>query len=84
MPHDSYNVDFIDDSLKSVRNIVEVADEHNGPAEFSGMVIIKIKNGAGVNITLRLIDVLHVPNLKKRLFSLISLIDQNRDVKLSK
>ena len=64
--------------------MVEVADGHNVPAEFSGTAIISTKNDAGENITLCLIDVLHVPNLERKLYSFMSLIDQNHDVKLSK
>ena len=79
-----YRTDFIPDSIQQIRKVVEVADGYNVPANHSGTVIIKTKNDAGKNITLRLLDVLHVPNLERRLFSLLSLIDQNHDVKLSK
>ena len=83
MPHGPIKKRFHQLLNKITLKIVEVADGHNGPAEFSGTVIIKTKNDAGENITLRLIDVLHVPNLERRLFSLMSLIDQNHDVELS-
>ena len=55
-------MDFINDSMKSVKKIVEVADGYNVLAEFSGTAIIKTKNDVGENITLCQIDVLHVPN----------------------
>ena len=52
-----------------------VAEGHNMLVKFSGTV----KNDA---IILWLTDVLYIPNLERRLFSLMSLIDQNHNVKL--
>ena len=79
-----YKIDFINDSIKSFKKIVEVADGRSVPVELSGTVMIKTKNDPCEHITLRLIDVLHVPNRERRLFSSMCLMNQNHDVKLSK
>ena len=48
-----YKSDFENDSIKSIKQVVEVADGHNIPAEFSGTILIQTKNDAGERIILR-------------------------------
>ena len=79
-----YKSDFLPETIRSVNKVVEVADGHTVPATLCGKVLVITSTDLGQKINLRIEDVLLVPNLERRLFSLMSLIEQDHDVRLSR
>ena len=79
-----FKEDFIPGTECTENRVVEVADGFTVPAVLSGTIEIGVHNDVGEYIKLKLENVLHVPPLARRLFSLMSLIDQDHDVRLSR
>ena len=67
-PHES---DFLPETVRSANKVVEVADGHTVPATLCGTVLVITSTDLGQKINLRIEDVLLVPNLERRLFSLM-------------
>ena len=79
-----FRSDFLPNSESTIDRVVEVADGFTVPAKISGTILLHVLNDNGENIHLKLENVLHVPDLARRLFSLMSLIEQDHHVMLSK
>ena len=62
--------------------MVDVADGFTVPAKISGTILLNVQNDNGEKINLKLENV--YPGLARRLFPLMSLIEQDHDVMLSK
>ena len=78
-----YKTDFVADTLREDHRLVEVANGYEVQATLSGTIVMPIFNDYGEKIHLRLEKVLYVPELTRRLFSLISLVDQQHKVLMS-
>ena len=70
-------------SEKPETKSVEVADGFTVSAPSSGTVIIDVLTDQNDDIKIRIHNVLYVPGLAQRLFSLMSLIKEGHDVTLS-
>ena len=79
-----YKSDFQQGSETQEDKAVEVADGFTVPSTLSGTVIIHVTSDQGDPIHIRIQGVLHVPELSRRLFSLMALIQDGHDVTLSK
>ena len=70
--------------LRSVDKVVEVADGHTIPATLCDTVLIYTMTDLGQKNNLHIEDVLFVKHLERRLLSLMPLIEQIHDVRLSR
>ena len=78
-----YKSDFLPENIYSVNKLVEVFDGHTVTATLFGTVLIYTTTDVGHKINLHIEDVLFVEHLERRLFSLMSLIEQNHDIRLT-
>ena len=78
-----YESDFLHETARSIDKVVEVADGHTVPATLCGTVLIYTMTDLGQKNNLCIEDVLFVRHLERRLFSLMSLIEENHDIHLS-
>ena len=77
-----YKNDFVRDSEVSEDKIVEVADGYAVPAKSSNTIIIHTTSDQGDPINLQIKGVLHIPQLSRRLFLLMSIIKEGHDITL--
>ena len=78
-----YKDDFMPGSEKPETKSVEVADGFAVSAPSSGTVIIDVVTDQNDDIKIRIHNVLYVPGLAQRLFSLMSLIEEGHNLTLS-
>ena len=79
-----FKSDFEPNSLFHDVKTVEVADGTSVPANLSGTIKLTVFTEIHDTVYLTLTDVLYVPQLSRRLFSLMSLIEQGHDFSLSR
>ena len=79
-----FKSDFLHHTLVHENKIVEVADGNSIPATLSGTINLHVYTAKHEKLLLTLQNVLFVPTLSRRLFSLMSLIEQGHDVRLSR
>ena len=77
-----YKDDFVRDSEVLEDKIVEVADGYAVPAKSSNTIIIHTTSDQGDPINLQIKGVLHIPQLSRRLFLLMSIIKEGHDITL--
>ena len=65
------------------RKLIENVDGSSIPVEFSGTIQLHVFTESHEKLILNLPNVLYIPTLSRCLFSLMSLIEQVHDVKLS-
>ena len=78
-----FRSDFIPTSFVYNKRTVQVADGSAMPAKLSGTIIVTVFTESYKPVSITQCNVLFVPQLSRRLFSLVSLIEQGHDVQLS-
>ena len=79
-----YLSDFDPDSFETENKVIEVADGHEVTCTTSGTIFLYFFNDDGEKIKLKVKGVLYVPDLSRRLFSLMSLFDQGHSISMQK
>ena len=68
--------DFVDGTLHSCDKIVEVADGFEVPCTQLGTIMLDMRDDNGIPFEVHIQEVLYVPGLTRRLFSVPSLCEQ--------